>query len=255
MIRVHVDQGKSTKNVVERMCNSTMGKKSATYISVLAVIILGIQPLPVQATEADAPVFISSEITYGDEIYNRINGRSYQENENISLEDLRYLQISHYDFDHEIQTGELIVNAELADEVLEIFQELYDAEYEIASMHLIDDYWVNEDPDQADTNSIDHNNTSAFCYRAVTGGQNLSRHAYGCAIDINPQQNPYLTLEEDGTYYCDHENALEYMDRTLEDTHEIKEGDICWQVFTDHGFTWGGSWTNPKDYQHFEKKL
>ena len=79
----------------------------------MAGIILGIQPLPVQATEAGAPVFISSEIAYGDEIYNRINGRSYQENENISLEDLRYLQISHYDFDHEIQIGELIVNVRI----------------------------------------------------------------------------------------------------------------------------------------------
>ena len=231
-----------------------MRNTCVTYIAALAGMLI-LQPSPVQAAKADEPVFTASEIAEGDEVYNRINGKSYQENENISLEDLRYLQISHYDFEHEVQIGELIVNAELADEVLEIFQELYDAEYEIASMRLIDDYWVNEDPDQADTNSIDHNNTSAFCYRVVTGGQNLSRHAYGCAIDINPQQNPYLTLEEDGTYYCDHENALEYMDRTLEDAHEIKEGDICWQVFNDHGFTWGGSWTNPVDYQHFEKRV
>ena len=78
-----------------------------------------------QAAKADDPVFTASEIAEGDEVYNRINGKSYQENENISLEDLRYLQISHYDFDHEIQTGELIVNAELADEVLEIFQETF----------------------------------------------------------------------------------------------------------------------------------
>lgn len=231
-----------------------MRNTCVTYILALSSM-LAMYPLPVQATETDEPVFTASEITEGDEVYNRINGKSYQENENISLEDLRYLQISHYDFEHEVQTGELIVNAKLADEVLEIFQELYDAEYEIASMRLIDDYWVSEDPDQADTNSIDNNNTSAFCYRVVTGGQNLSRHAYGCAIDINPQQNPYLTLEEDGIYYCDHENALEYMDRSLDEEHEIKEGDICWKVFNEHGFTWGGSWTNPVDYQHFEKRM
>ena len=247
--------GKNIKSVAERMCKSTMEKRFTIYILILTGIVLGISRSSVRATDSESPVFTASEITEGDEVYNRINGRSYQANENISLGDLRYLQISHYDFDHKIQTGELIVNAELADEVLEIFQELYDAEYEIASMHLIDDYWVNEDPDQADTNSIDHNNTSAFCYRVVTGGENLSRHAYGCAIDINPQQNPYLTLQEDGTYDCDHENAQEYMDRSLEDAHEIKEGDVCWQAFTDHGFTWGGDWTNPKDYQHFEKRL
>ena len=65
---------------------------------------LTLHSLQVQAAEADEPVFTVYEITYGDEIYNRINGRSYQANENISLEDLRYLQISHYDFAHEVQT-------------------------------------------------------------------------------------------------------------------------------------------------------
>ena len=35
------------------------------------------------------------------------------------------------------------------------------------------------------------NNTSAFNYRKIAGSNNLSNHAYGKAIDINPQQNPY----------------------------------------------------------------
>lgn len=200
-------------------------------------------------------MFTSAEIVEGDEIFERINGKSYRENEDISLEDLRYLQVSHYDFNHEIQTGELIVHREIAEEMLQIFQELYDAEYEIHSIRLIDDYWVNDDASLSDDQSVEQNNTSAFCYRQVTGGSGLSRHAYGCAIDINPQQNPYLTMNENGSYSCDQENAREYVDRSLDDPHEVKEGDVCWKVFTEHGFTWGGSWTNPKDYQHFEKRI
>ena len=62
------------------MCKSTMEKRFTIYILILTGIFLGIFRSSVQATEADAPVFISSEITYGDEIYNRINGKSYQEN-------------------------------------------------------------------------------------------------------------------------------------------------------------------------------
>lgn len=33
----------------------------------------------------------------------------------------------------------------------------------------------------------------------------------------------------------------------------IDSRDKAYLEFTAHGFTWGGDWSNPKDYQHFEK--
>lgn len=36
------------------------------------------------------------------------------------------------------------------------------------------------------------NNSVGFVCRKVTGGGGWSAHAYGKAIDINPQQNPYV---------------------------------------------------------------
>ena len=41
----------------------------------------------------------------------------------------------------------------------------------------------------------------------------LSNHAYGCAIDINPQQNPYITIT-DGRQTWSHDNAEQYIDRS-----------------------------------------
>ena len=32
----------------------------------------------------------------------------------------------------------------------------------------------------------------------------------------------------------------------------IKKGDLCYKLFTENGFEWGGDWTTVKDYQHFE---
>lgn len=64
----------------------------------------------------------------------------------------------------------MIVNAAISRDVLSVFQELFAAEYEIQSMRLIDDYWTG-DGDSSDSNSIDNNNTSAFCYRQITGGE------------------------------------------------------------------------------------
>lgn len=193
--------------------------------------------------------FVAYEIS--DEVFNYINGKSYQENPHVGLDDLRYLKLLHYNFNHELQVGELIVAADLQSDFIGIFTELFQAEYEIQSMYLPDRYWTG-DPTTTDSASIDVNNTSCFMYRPATGSGNLSKHAYGHAIDINPQQNPYVSYTS-GSPVWSHENANDYIDRTTGLPHVITEEDICYQIFIKYGFTWGGAWTNIKDYQHFQK--
>ena len=196
--------------------------------------------------------FISSKIKRNGKVFNRINGKSYRDNDDIALSDLRYLKILHYNFDHRLQVGEMICNKAIAKDVIDIFKELYEEEYEVEKMYLIDNYWAG-DGDSTDTASIDENNTSCFCYRAVTGGSNLSNHAYGRAIDINPQQNPYVWFKN-GQKCWTHENANDYIDRTSNDPHVMVDGDVIVSIFKEHGFEWGGNWSNPIDYQHFEKE-
>lgn len=196
--------------------------------------------------------FVSSEIQVGDAVYNRIYGKSYVDNPNVPLSDLRYLKLLHYNFNHEVQVGELIVNVAIAEDICTIFQTLFEHEYEIEKMYLIDEYWTGEG-NSSDTASVDANNTSGFCYRTVTGGGGLSNHAYGKAIDINPQQNPYVSYST-GSPVWYHDNANDYIDRDTGYDHVITHDDLCFQLFTQFGFEWGGDWSNPKDYQHFEKK-
>ena len=196
--------------------------------------------------------FTSSVIERGDEIFNRINGKSYRDNDDIALEDLRYLTIPYYNFEQQVMLGEMIVNKDIEEDVRSIFKELFNNKYEINSMKLIDDYWqIGSGGNIADNNSIEANNTSCFCYRPVTGGESISNHGYGRAIDINPQQNPYVENGENS-----HRNADEYVNnRYVGEPHVIVASteDICYSTFTKYGFTWGGNWTNPIDYQHFEK--
>ena len=182
-----------------------------------------------------------------DALFDRIYGLSYKEYCDIPLEELRYLKMLHYGFDQQIYVGELMVDADLADKFLYIFKELYLNQYEIERMFLVDNYGAD------DTWSIENNNTSAFNYRVSTlDGVSLSNHAFGRAIDINPIQNPYVLYYDWGmdTY---HDQSVPYMyreDSTLE--HMITYDDLCYQLFIEQGFTWGGDWENPKDYQHFE---
>lgn len=198
--------------------------------------------------------FTSSVIERGDEIFNRINGKSYRDNDDIALEDLRYLTIPYYNFEQQVMLGEMIVNKDIEEDVRSIFKELFNNKYEINSMKLIDDYWqIGSGGNIADNNSIEANNTSCFCYRPVTGGESISNHGYGRAIDINPQQNPYVENGENS-----HRNADEYVNnRYVGEPHVIVASteDICYSTFTKYGFTWGGNWTNPIDYQHFEKPV
>lgn len=198
--------------------------------------------------------FTSSEIKRGDAVFNRINGKSYRDNNDIALEDLRYLTIPYYNFEQQVMLGEMIVNVDIQEDVLNIFKELFNNKYEINSMKLIDDYWIlGTDGNKADNNSIEENNTSCFCYRQVTGGESISNHGYGRAIDINPQQNPYVENGKNS-----HRNADEYVNnRYVGEPHVIvaSDEDICYSIFTKYGFTWGGNWTNPIDYQHFEKPV
>lgn len=194
--------------------------------------------------------FISCEIT--EAVFQRIRGKSYQEGGETELSNLRYLKVLHYNFEHEIQVGELIVSAGLAEELCTIFQELFLAEYEIQSMRLIDDYWTG-DGNSSDEASIQANNSSAFCYRVIAGKEKLSRHAYGCAVDINPLQNPCVAYA-DGIPWSYPEYSAEYVERRQGVRHVITEDDVCCRIFKEHGFSWGGDWSNPKDYQHFEKR-
>ena len=167
----------------------------------------------------------------------------------ISYDDLCYMQVLHYDFNGEIQIGELICNRKIADDFMEIFHELYVNEYQIEKIRLVDEYGGD------DTASMMDNNTSCFNYRVVDGTSSLSKHAIGCAIDINPFYNPYVVFNKNGSgeTYISPEGSEIYADRSQSFPHKIDENDLCYKLFKEHGFVWGGDWNSCKDYQHFQK--
>lgn len=187
-----------------------------------------------------------------DDIREYMSGKSMHSNNNISYDDLSYLTVPHYDFNGGIAEGHMVINAALAEELLDIFAELYDIQYPIERMELIDKY------DADDYTSIEFNNTSAFNYRVSTDGSNrLSRHALGRAVDINPQINPYVSSDGTGS----HSNAAEYWSRNYQNwssdvarrAYIGPEAEIYNIFVNKYGWEWGGSWSSYRDYQHFQK--
>lgn len=204
----------------------------------------GIQEETQKEVLAVSDHFVPARIN--DDIFARMKGGSYKDSCTIPIEELRYIRVLHYDFQGEVKEGELVVNRQIAEDVGEIFRELYEAKYPIEKIRLVDEYGADDNRSMAD------NNTSAFNYRLIDGSSRLSNHAGGFAIDINPLYNPYVR-NNNGTCQVLPEGAEAYADRTAENPYYIQKGDVCYQIFTSHGFTWGGEWTNSKDYQHFEK--
>lgn len=187
-----------------------------------------------------APVFTAEPIPSAVEA--RMCGVSYPEDAEIKLSDLRYLRLSYVDFDGREQVGELVCNKAIADDLVAVFRDLYEARYPIRSIRLIDDFGGDDEASMA------ADNTSCFNYRKKTGMRELSKHALGLAVDINPFENPYVRPSR-----VRPAGASAFADRTKEFPHKIDKNDLCYRLFHARGFSWGGSWRSVQDYQHFEK--
>jgi len=187
------------------------------------------------------PIFTSEPLP--DNIIELITDRSFPERTPFPHSDLVYLTITHVDFYGNDRIGNLIVAAEIGDEVLDIFREIHEYSFPIYRMRLIDFY------DTSDYLSMADNNSVAFNFRYIAGTTRISRHGFGMAIDINPIQNPYIRGDTIWPLA-----GSEYLDRTYIRPGMIVEGDAVYRAFTSRGWIWGGHWTSPIDFHHFERR-
>ena len=160
----------------------------------------------------------------------------------VHPDNLRAVMVDHVDFSGQHQRGTLIVNADVADEVVDIFGSIYRDRYPIELIEPVDTYSGDDDASMA------ANNTSGFNCRAVTGGTSWSDHAYGRAIDINPIQNPYVSSVQVLPTAGD-----SYVNRTVYHPAMIRPGDVVVRAFAKHRWQWGGNYRTLKDYQHFSR--
>jgi hypothetical protein len=151
--------------------------------------------------------------------------------------------MSYWGFDDKPHTGELVVNKDGTDAIVNVFGRLYGWRWPIYKMQLVDAY------KGSDFDSIEADNTSAFNCRPATGSSSWSQHAYGRAVDINPRENPYVSA--DGSLA--HKNARKFGTRPLDAPGVINPGDRVVKAFAKVGWGWGGIWSGAKDFQHFSE--
>ena len=139
----------------------------------------------------------------------------------------------------------MICNRYIAETLIKIFKKLYEEKYPIEKMKLIDEY--NAD----DETAMEDNDSSCFNFRFIAYTTKISKHGLGLAVDINTLYNPYIKEVGDKTI-IQPITGKEYTDRSKDFIYKIEKNDICYKLFIENGFEWGGDWLDRKDYQHFE---
>ena len=182
-----------------------------------------------------------------DTIFALMQGRSYKRDCTVGCSSLRYMLCLHRDDGGRSIVGEMVVNKNIAADVVEIFRHLYEAGYPIERMRLID-YW-----DDDDERAMNAKNSSSFNFRFISHTRKVSKHGMGMAIDINPLYNPYTKTLRGGKTIVEPAAGRPYLDRNRKFKYKITRGDLCYRLFRKYGFRWGGDWKTMKDYQHFEK--
>ena len=167
-------------------------------------------------------------------------GSSWHRGCPVAPRDLREVTVRYLGFDGGSHDGQLVVNRDAAPAIVRVFRRLYVARFPIRRLRTVEHYGSDDD------RSLAADNTSAFNCRLVAGTTRWSEHAYGRAIDINPVENPYVS----GAHVSP-PRGPRYADRSRRAPGMIHAGDAVVRAFAAAGWSWGGNWSSPKDYQHF----
>lgn len=197
----------------------------------------------VLATAAPVPPFNGEVVELSDEVRNAMQGTTMHVGCPVGFDDLRELRVDYWTAERLVVQGTVIIHKDVARDVLRAFELMYAIQFPLTRVAPARDFGGD------DMLAMKANNTSAFNCRPITGRPgSWSKHAYGRAIDINPLINPYVrgtrVLPEEGRAYLPPNPAT---------PGTITAGEGLVTFFEKRGWTWGGRWKSPKDYQHFEK--
>jgi hypothetical protein len=189
-------------------------------------------------------VFRGNATAVPDHVRREMTGVSWHAHlEPPGFDELALVEVTHLDFEGAVKTGELVVAAPVADDIIGVFRQLFEAEFPIASLKRIDHFGGD------DMASMTANNSSAFNSRRIYNTDRLSNHSYGLAVDINPLLNP--VVDGDAVRPI---AGQEFLDRAdVRPGMIVRPGPVV-AAFDAIGWEWGGDWQSFKDYHHFQRK-
>ena len=163
----------------------------------------------------------------------------------VALDDLRVLELRHWNYQNEIAEGHLVVHRGVAEKFVRVFARLFAMRFQIEKMLPIENF------KGSDAVSMRSNNTSAFNCRPITGKKSgFSPHSYGDTIDINPLTNPYVkgkrVLPKEG---------VEFVDRTLKVPGILTAQGLAVRTFKTSGLPVGWRLEQPQGLPAFRMRI
>ncbi len=145
---------------------------------------------------------------------------------------IKLVTIDYRGFDNQIYHGQIIIHKDLVSSIQKIFKRiLLETDFPMTSVFPISMFnW---------TTSSKLDNCGAFDWRFVADSDEISDHAFGAAIDINSELNPYVRKG-----LPNHPRDLSQKGTLLPDSKVVK-------IFKEEGWKWGGDWEKSKDWMHF----
>lgn len=159
----------------------------------------------------------------------------------VGQADLRRVDINFRTFDGAVNRGQLIVHADSAVDIVEVFSALFRSGFPLERMEPVERFGGDV------YRSLKANNTSAFnCRRAsqINAPVKKSPHANGRAVDINPVQNPWKDPR------CTCWVPSNRFARATEGAGVIRAGSDAIALFTARGWVWQN--IKVPDYMHFD---
>lgn len=211
-------------------------------------IVPGAREAPV---DEDLPTRFAGRISpLPNHLHREMRGATWKPGCPVPLTALRLLRFNYWDFDGEVERGPMVVHRDVAADVLWVFRQLFAERFPIWRVALAKEFVPEEFERRISTR---RSVAASFnCRPIVTPlgpSDDFSQHAYGLAVDINPVQNPYVTA--DG--FVRNRMSRRYLDRSKRLIGMIHEGDVVVRSFAAIGWSWGGHWSNGKDYMHFSR--
>lgn len=166
------------------------------------------------------------------------------------LADLVSLKVTYKNFDRQTKYGIVEVHRDLKEDIITFFKYAYYLNFSFHELAVSSDSRFGWD----DEKLMKANITSCFNFRTTSSGT-PSQHALGRACDINPRQNPYITLDDQGNPLVQPKGA--YWNVGTPGT--LHSAQPLVQLMKSRGWTWGGDWTLQDldgaviDYQHLHK--
>ena len=184
-------------------------------------------------------IITDSGLTGEEAIYsNQPPGVMASVQEKLAVVDVRY-----YGFDGRIHQGQIVIHEALAADILQIFDVILQTRFPVESVLPIAHPLIQRKAPFG--LSSDTNNTSGYAWRPVTACKQLSMHALGLAVDINPRRNPYIS------------GALVLPPRAIYEPSApgtLTSDSPVVLAFKQRGWEWGGDWKERRvDYMHFQK--